>query len=97
MRQSIKQMVGLIKAQQRAYENRHSRRSARHQPLDFPHWVAGGVKRMEAAGARVSPLYPKQNNGEKALLIDWGTHEIIRTVADFRDEYDREYLSKFGF
>ncbi len=93
------QILSQIKASQyRSEISRHGRQAkARPVILDFPHWVAGGVERMQAAGAKVTPVYPEENNGQKAIKLSWIDHSVTRSIEDLKQEYDSEYLPKFGF
>lgn len=94
---SANQIIGLIKAQQHAFEKRVHGCIARQQegPKDFPHWFLAGLHRIEERGASFELLEPERNNGIRAVRIDWGTHDLIRSMDDFLNEYKTEYLPKF--
>lgn len=92
------QILAQIKASQyRSEIARHGRQCKARPatPLDFPHWVQGGVNRMKEAGARVCPVFPEENNGQKAICFDWGDHMLVRSVDDLFQEYETEYLPQF--
>lgn len=102
---SIGQITAQIKATQASAEAAANRRLAKlrwkagipmpvRKPLDFPHWAMGGIERVEEMGAKVSKI-PATENEEMRVRIDWGTHEITRTVSDMRNEYEKEYLPRF--
>lgn len=99
------QIVSQIKATQASAENAASRRLAKMkrkmgipepvpQPLDFPHWAMAGIERVERMGAVCSKI-PATETDEMRVRIDWGTHEIVRTVSDMENEYEKEYLPRF--
>jgi hypothetical protein len=75
-----------IKASQKAYEYRHHGRKFRTEPISFQEWFLHGVRRYEAKGAEFE-LLPGM------VKICWpGQVPMLRTVDDFRREYQTEYL-----
>jgi hypothetical protein len=60
------------------------------QPMTFERWFLIGVRRMEKKGAEFTFFCPG------LVRIQWpGKPAVLRTVENFRDEYENEYLSKF--
>jgi hypothetical protein len=78
-----------IKATQKAYEYRHHGRPFRTQPISFEQWFLNGVRRYEAKGADFELI-------ETGMVkIQWpGKVAILRTVEDFKREYQKEYLGQ---
>lgn len=75
-----------IKATQKAWEYRHYGRPFRTQPVSFEQWFLQGVRRYEAKGAEFE-LLPGM------VKIQWpGKVPMLRTVEDFRREYQTDYL-----
>jgi hypothetical protein len=59
-------------------------------PVSFERWFLIGVRRMERKGAEFTFLY------HGMVRIEWpGKPAVLRTLNNFRDEYETEYLSKF--
>ena len=59
-------------------------------PVSFETWFLIGIRRQEKKGADFTFLAPG------LVRIKWpGRPAILRTVENFRDEYENEYLSKF--
>jgi hypothetical protein len=92
--QSINQFLGLIKAQQHAYEKRKNRylRLQPPEPKSFEDWLKCGLEIQEGKGARVELIPTKDGTRVGAIKLDWGTHELIREISDFWNEYQTEYL-----
>ena len=94
--QSMKQFLGLIKAQQPAYEKRkHRTINTRPEPKSFEDWLKCGLEIQEGKGARVELIPTKDGTRVGAVKLDWGTHEMMREISDFWNEYQTEYLPKF--
>ena len=71
--------------------NRSSEPTKARNPLTFERWFLIGVRIMEKRGAEFELF-------EAGMIkITWpGKPAILRTVEDFRREYETEYLSKFS-
>lgn len=62
--------------------------------LDFKDWLPGRIADLKAQGAEV---LKRNNNGIMEFKITWeGGQPGIFTENDFRDQYEEEYLSRFG-
>ena len=60
------------------------------KPVSFETWFLIGVRKMERKGAEFTFLYPGM------VRIEWpGKPAVLRTLNNFRDEYENEYISKF--
>ena len=84
-----------IKATQKAwlyFHYGHKRRSEPPEtPQSFEQWLLKGIRRVEAAGAQIK-LIETRGNEERKILIDWGSRQVIWTMSDFRDEYEKARL-----
>jgi hypothetical protein len=59
-------------------------------PLTFERWFLNGIRKMEKRGAEFTFLYPGM------VRIEWpGKPAVLRTVNNFKEEYETEYLFKF--
>jgi hypothetical protein len=75
-----------IKATQKAYEIRHHGRPFRTESVSFDQWFLQGIRKYEANGAEFE-LMPGM------VKICWlGRVPMLRTVDDFRREYESDYL-----
>lgn len=75
-----------IKASQRAYKIRHHGRPFRTEPISFDQWFLQGIRKFEEKGAEFE-LLPGM------VKIQWpGKVPMLRTVDDFRREYESDYL-----
>jgi hypothetical protein len=60
------------------------------KPVSFESWFLVGIRRQEKKGADFTFLAPGLGR------IKWPSRPaVLRTVADFEREYEKEYLSKF--
>lgn len=83
---AINQQLGLIAAQQHSLEKRVCGRPLRTEPVSFDQWFLQGVRRYEAKGAEFE-LLPGM------VKIQWPEQvPMLRTVEDFRREYESCYL-----
>jgi hypothetical protein len=75
---------------QHRYFNMHDGRQTNvHNPVTFEKWFLQGIRTFEAKGVEFE-LLPGM------VKITWpGKPAIFRTVADFKQEYEQDYLSKF--
>jgi hypothetical protein len=77
-----------IKATQKAYEIRHHGRPFRTEPVSFDKWFLQGVRKYEAKGAEFEFM-------PGMVKIQWpGQVPMLRTVDDFRREYQTDYLKQ---
>jgi len=61
-----------------------------YNPVSFEKWFLMGIRRQEKKGAEFTFLCPG------LVKIQWaGKVAILRTLTDFKKEYEGEYLSKF--
>jgi hypothetical protein len=76
-----------IKAVQKHYEYAHYGRQAQGAtPVSFDQWFLHGIRRYEAKGAEFELL-------PGIVKICWpGKVPMLRTVDDFKREYQTEYL-----
>jgi hypothetical protein len=84
---ATKQKLGLIAAQQHSLEYRVSGRPFRTEAISFDQWFLQGVRRYESKGAEFELI-------ESGMVkIQWpGKVPMLRTVEDFRREYESCYL-----
>lgn len=101
---STGQILSQIKATQKSCEAAANRRLAKlrgrkeqEETLesfpDFPHYMLAWKIRQEKRGFRVVPVPAEEYGGEKALKVVSRDSDYIRTVADFKKEYDRKVES----
>ncbi len=78
-----------IKATQYAYEIRKHGRPFRTEPISFEQWFLQGMRRFESKGANFELV-------ETGMVkIQWpGKVPMLRTVDDFRREYQTNYLKQ---
>jgi len=61
-----------------------------YNPVSFEKWFLLGIRRQEKKGAEFTFLCPG------LIRIQWpGRVAMLRTLQDFKREYETEYLSKF--
>lgn len=75
---------------QHRYFNMHNGRQAKVQnPVTFEKWFLQGIRTFEAKDAEFE-LLPGM------VKIIWpGKPAVLRTLEDFKQEYEQDYLSKF--
>jgi hypothetical protein len=81
-----------IKAIQKAWEYRHyGRPMKKPEPMSFKEWLLRGMEHYKKEYGftfeLVTPSLMRINRP--------GQNSLLRTYANFRDEYENEYLSKF--
>ena len=70
--------------------NRTSEPTKARNPVTFEKWFLLGIRRQEKKGAEFTFLCPG------LVRIQWaGKVAMLRTLQDFKREYETEYLSKF--
>ena len=70
--------------------NRTNEPTRAYNPVTFEKWFILGIRRQEKKGAEFTFLCPG------LVRISWpGKIAILRTVTDFKKEYEGEYLSNF--
>lgn len=81
----IKKELERIKSTQ----NRYQAKPFRTKPIEFPEWFLNGLRRYEARGAEFELI-------ESGMVkICWpGKVPMLRTVEDFKREYQRDYLKE---
>jgi hypothetical protein len=77
-------------AVQHAYFNRHGGRTQRQNPMSFKEWLLDGIAHYKKQGFTF-----EQVDRYTMKIIPPGKPAIIRTCADFKEEWENEYLSKF--
>ncbi len=81
-----------IKATQKAWEYRkYGRPMKKPEPMGFNEWLRAGMehyhKEYGFSFELVTPSMMRINRP--------GQNSLLRTAASFREEYEKEYLSKF--
>jgi len=70
--------------------NRTNEPTRAYNPVTFEKWFILGIRRQEKKGAEFTFLCPG------LVRIQWaGKVAMLRTLQDFKREYETEYLSKF--
>jgi hypothetical protein len=80
-----------IKATQKAWEyKKHGRPMRKAEPFSFKDWYMQGIEHYKKQG-----FVFEQVDRYTLKIIPPGKPAFLRTGADFKDEYENEYLSKF--
>ncbi len=80
-----------IKATQKAWEYRHHGRPIKKpEPMSFKEWLLDGINKYQKEGFVFELLTPSLMRIKRP-----GQTSLLRTCANFREEYEKEYLSKF--
>jgi len=70
--------------------NKSGKPTRAYNPVSFEKWFLMGIRKQEKKGAEFTFLCPG------LVRISWpGKIAILRTVTDFKKEYEGEYLSNF--
>ncbi len=76
---------------QHRYFNKHGgRQTQRPNPIDFKEWLLRGMEHYKQQGFTFELLTPSLMKINRP-----GQNSKLRTAANFREEYESEYLSKF--
>ena len=81
-----------IKATQKAWEYRKYGRSMKKpEPMCFSEWLRAGIEHYhKECGFSFELVTPSLMRIKRP-----GQDSLLRTAASFREEYEKEYLSKF--
>jgi hypothetical protein len=80
-----------IKATQKAYEYRHyGRPTHRPEPLKFKEWLLQGIEHYKQQGFKFELV-----TNSMMWISKPGQNSMLITAENFREEYEKEYLSKF--
>jgi hypothetical protein len=82
--------MGTAQKQNIAVQHRIWNKHRRPQPMSFKEWLLKGIAYYQAEGFTFELLTPSLMRIKRP-----GQNSLLRTCANFREEYEKEYLSKF--
>lgn len=75
----------------------------KYSPVTFKKWLMVGIKKCLAEGAEIEfvpcaeseYIHTKIPHKNDVIKIKWSAGTVTRTIEDFFDEYENEYLPRF--
>lgn len=82
--------MGTAQKQNIAIQHRIWNQHKKPQPMDFREWLLQGIEYYKKQGFTFELLTPSLMRISRP-----GQNSLLRTCANFREEYEKEYLSRF--
>lgn len=82
--------MGTAEKQNISVQHRIWNQHRRPQPMSFKEWLLKGIAYYQTEGFTFELLTPSLMRIKRP-----GQNSLLRTCANFREEYEKEYLSKF--
>jgi hypothetical protein len=79
-----------ISCQHRYFNNHGGRQTHRPEPMSFQEWLVKGMEHYRQQGFKFELV-----TNSMMRISRPGKSSILRTAENFREEYEKEYLSKF--
>lgn len=82
--------MGTAQKQNIAVQHRIWNKHRRPQPMGFKEWLEDGIRYYQSKGFTFELLTPSLMRIKRP-----GQNSLLRTCANFREEYEKDYLPKF--